>query len=99
MIIEESYIQYSDGYIKRDVTPSDISKALNDFSNEELNIEAFWVGIYEEDRDELVMETSHDLKVSINFGVDQSVKFLQAENAEQVESLYEFFINLKRIKL
>lgn len=91
MKVEGSYIQYASGYDKDNITIKDIIKALDDLKQMDKEHGAFWVGVYGENIDEVVLEVHKNKVLFGNFG-DKEYK-IQLDNLKVCKHFFDLLLN------
>lgn len=99
VLLSSSYIQYASGYNKEDVNSDDIIRALDEIKKMDSEHEVFWVSMFNEENEEMIIEVNKDLNLSLIFGEDRFQ--YQSQNFEEIKSILELHIikEFDKIKL
>ncbi|MEH0153079.1 hypothetical protein V6R21_02975 [Limibacter armeniacum] len=102
MKVEDSYIEYANGFSKDVITMKDIQKAIIDIADMEENYGAFWVGVIVEGLDnEITMEAHQDHMVIVQFAEGKANEFTkQLDSAQEVEQYFTLLMsgNIEELK-
>ncbi len=94
VMLSDSYIQYTAGYGKENVTIEDIDKAIKDIQVMDEEHGAFWISMLEENDEEYIIEVNKWLKVSVTYG--EKIKLhSNSQDWDEIRNILKMHINRK----